>query len=511
MTNKSKMSKGVEALQNNSDFVILNNPLANPKFVRKISKSETKQLSVKEIYIPKLFFEIASQLKPKDLEQIKVTESVQIEINVRQFAKAIEATKNNNFYTDLKNTAEYLAELRIPFIGNDGLLTTVGVVTKTKTDEKGKIIVFVDGELAQRILDVRENGNFSFLKEYIFGLQNGQAIKLYPFFKSWLNYGKYETGLERFKEQFGYNTSGYRFWNNFEAKVLKSATEEINEKTDIVVTYETTGDNLDGLRPRVTGLIFRITTKDKVKVLPSGEYHNKQETTSETEPTETAAPQEPHPEPIEATTPPPPTQTEPKPDNSQLYDLFKKIPIKNKPDDITASVLVDSWVSSLGYEVVKDGFFGMIATKAQPETVAFFTPDNFKKYTGYSKKQEEQEAKKREQQEKQRKEQDKKRFFTDLEHRYNEDKRKHYQKKFEELTDEQKQEYLDELWEVSHPKSVYFRNNDKKTPNSYAVEKIGELATFPNGYDHQATIKNYALKTFGVQIDFDQNGEMILV
>lgn len=502
MTNKPKMNKNIESLQNSSDFVILNNPLASPKFVRRISKTETKAISVREVYAPKLFFEVASRLKPADLEEIKVTESVAIEINIKKFAEAIGASNSSNFYSDIKTTADYLSDLKMSFIGNDGLLTTVGVFNKTKTDEKGKIIVFVDGELAQRILDVREKGNFSFLKEYVFGLKTGQSIKLYPFFKSWLNHGRYETGLERFKEQFGYNTSGYVKFSNLELKVLKPAIEEINEKTDIIVTYETTGDNLDGLRPRVTGLIFWITAKEKTKTLPTGQIYIKQET---------AAPQEQAPEPPQEQEQKPISKAEPKHDNSELYNLFKKIPTKQKPDDITASVLVDGWVSLLGYETVKDGFLGIIATKAQPETVAFFTPDNFKKYIGYTKKHEEKEAKKREQQEQQRKEQDKKKFFAELENKYNEDRRKHYQKKFEELTENEKQEHLQELWEVASPKSVYFRNNDKNNPNSYAIEKIGEIVTFPNGYDHETTIKNYSLKTFGVQIDFDENGQMVLI
>jgi plasmid replication initiation protein len=498
MTNKPKMSKNIEALQNNSDFVILNNPLANPKFVRAISKNENRSISVKEIYVPKLFFEIASKLKPEDLEQIKVTESIQIEIQIKQFAEAIGTTNSSNFYTEIKKTAEYLRSTAISFKGNDGLLTTVGILTKTKTDEKGKIIVFIDGELAQKILEVKESGNFSFLKQYIFGLQNGQSIKLYPFFKSWLNHGRYETGLDRFKEQFGYNTSGYVKFSNFEAKVLKSATEEINEKTDIIVTYETTGENLDGLRPRVTGLIFWITSKEKVKILPNGQPHTPQKTSEPEAVQETAAPPQTE-----------RTQIIENQNNSELYTLFKKIAIKNRPDEITASVLVDSWCNSLGYEVVKDGFLGMVATKAQPETVAFFTPDNFKKYIGYSKKQEEQEAKKRETQEAQRREQEQERFFKDLEYRYNEDKRKHYQKKYNELTGEDKEQYLQELWEGEKLKSVYFKNSNINDPNSYAIEKIGENLTFPNGYDYQKAIKGYALKTFAVQIDFDQNNKMI--
>lgn len=504
MTNKPEMSKEIEALQKNPDFVILNNPLSSPKFVRAISKKESEPLSLRDIYTPKLFYEIASRLKPEDLEHIKTTESIIIEIQTKQFAEAIGATNNNNFYKDLKNTADYLMSVKVPFKGKDGLPTNVGIVTKTKTDEKGKIILFIDGELAQKILEVTDHGNFSFLKEYIFGLQNGQAIKLYPFFKSWVNHGKYETGLDRFKEQFGYNTSGYRFWNNFEAKVLKQAIQEIGNKTDIIVTYETTGENLDGKRPRVTGLIFRITAKNKTKTLPNGQPHAKP--TQKVEPTETAAPPPTPQEQPQTVT----AQDKATPDSKELYDLFKKITIKQKPDEITASVLIDGWVQLLGFELVKDGFLGMIATKAHPETVAFFTPDNFKKYTGYSKKQEEQEAKKRAEQENRKKEQNKKRLIDEIKKNYEQEKREHFKKKYNELEPDQKAQYIEQVWSENENKKIYFRDGNKTFPNSYAIEKIGELVRFPDGYDSKAMLKNYALSKYNIQINFDQNDEIII-
>ena len=46
----------IDDLQNNPDYVVLNNPLAVPKFIRKISRGKERTLS--EVYTPKIFFEI---------------------------------------------------------------------------------------------------------------------------------------------------------------------------------------------------------------------------------------------------------------------------------------------------------------------------------------------------------------------------------------------------------------------------------------------------------------------
>jgi Initiator Replication protein len=269
---KEEMS--IKSIQNDSNYIILSNPFASPKFIKAISKTENKEITVKDIYSRKLFYEIVSRLKPEHLENIKINENIFFDLEVKEFAFMIGAGNNNNFYTDIKNTAEYLANIRIPFLTKDGKITTVGIVSKTKTDEKGKLTLFIDSEMAEKMLEIDERGNFSFLKEYIFKLQNGQAIKLYPFFKRWANHKEpYFTDLERFKEQFGYNTNGYKFWGNFESRVLIPAIAEINLKTDIVVNYKATGDNLEGARPRVKGLIFIITSKKEVKQLPNGERH----------------------------------------------------------------------------------------------------------------------------------------------------------------------------------------------------------------------------------------------
>ena len=507
MTNKTKMSKNIESLQNSSDFVILNNPLASPKFVRRISKTETKAISVKEIYAPKLFFEVASRLKPADLEQIKMTESVAIEINIKQFAEAIGSTNSSNFYTDIRNTAEYLSDLKMSFIGNDGLLTTVGVFNKTKTDEKGKIIVFVDGELAQRILDVREKGNFSFLKEYIFGLKTGQAIKLYPFFKSWLNHGRYETGLDRFKEQFGYNTKGYTRFNRFVTFVLEPATKEINEKTDIIVTYETTGENLDGLRPRVTGLIFWITAKEKTKILPTGQVH-------------TATPKatiEPTPEPIEAT----PPQEQPKhataqavatanpnePTTEEITAILSKIDPKITPEQV--AVLVEFYSPVRLWEMAKQA---SIEHKKTPikNLIGFIKSSADMLGLGLWKKEKEKAKQEQEKAEKVKAEQATKKLLEQITTKYKEDKANYIKAQYEKATEEQKAEAVEMVWNEQSNKRILFQNENKATPNSYGKEKIKELVAFPEGYNERAWIKNHALKTFGVQVDFDQDGQMIL-
>jgi hypothetical protein len=84
---------------------------------------------------------------------------------------------------------------------------------------------------------------------------------------SWRNKGAVEMNLDHFKRKFGCNSKGYSRFKNLKTYVLDPAITEINEKTDLNITYKLLGDNLTGIRPRVTGLQFFITEKVKQKEL----------------------------------------------------------------------------------------------------------------------------------------------------------------------------------------------------------------------------------------------------
>ena len=478
MTNRPKTSNEIESMQSSSDFVVLNNPLSNPKFIRAISKSDTKTLSVRDVYTRKLFFEIASRLKPEDLQDIKTTESITIEIQVKQFAEEIGATNNNNFYTDLKNTAEYLRSLSIPFIGNDGLQTTVGIVTKVKTDEKGKMILFIDGELAQKILEINERGNFSFLKKYIFGLQNGQAIRLYPFLKSWLNNGKYSTNLERFKNDFGYNTVGYNRFNKLEKYVLTPAIGEINEKTDLLVSYEVTGENLESKKPRVNGLIFTIKSKTKqIKAIEQGQ----------------TKPQEPKPQRDKSQI----TQL------STLYTIFTSLkfdPMARLPRE-TAEATIMQWVNKYGYNAVYNGLTQAKDTyKSEIKNpIGFFSGDYFINHKNYINQKE--QSKQEQQQAKQEQGQQTKKLNIIL-NDFAKKEFDYFTRLYDQQTEAVQQYHLEDI--KKNP--VYF-DFENRTLTRLGTIFVGREIAKTTGYDASKTLVNFAKRDYATQILFSKDGK----
>ena len=249
-------------LQNNSDYIILNNLFAIPNFVRLAGKQKKER---NEIYTPKIFFEIVSQLTPKHLEC--VGEYVSVEFNVGDFLTAIASTNSNNDYNHVISCVKKMQQITVEF-ENEKVIAGFSVIPYYKYEKGDKTMrLDIRKELAQAILSVKKSENFSFLKKYLFLLNNAQAIKLFPYFISWRNRGMVEMTLEQFKKRFGYETEGYNKFSNLKLYVLDPAITEINDKTDLEISYKLLGVNLTGIRPRITGLQFFIKEKAKQQQL----------------------------------------------------------------------------------------------------------------------------------------------------------------------------------------------------------------------------------------------------
>jgi hypothetical protein len=413
-------------------------------------------------------------------------QNIEFDINIKDFLSDIGANEKN--YKHLIDSIEVMQSNLLRWKEGDEIITTAIVVKSKHNPRTGKVKILVDNDIARKILEVKEQSNFHFLKSNIFRLQNAQAIKLYPFFKSWLNHGHYSTELERFKKQFGYDTKGYTRFNKVATYILEPAIKEINEKTDIHVSYEPTGENLDGTRPRISGLKFRIYKREDIKLLPN------------TSPT----PNEPH-----YTDPDQPGLFDQEEQTNELAKLLSKITIQDKPAPIVAQSLITSLINEIGYQATKDGLLGMIDSKAQPKTIAFFTPGNLKKYPGYEQAKQDQQDKKNHSKAREQEQIKKQRTIDELKDIYNKQRSEYLKKVYAELDPVARDQHLQELWDSSTAKIVFFRNNDKSNPNNFAIEHIAKIVAFPNGYDEKKHLKSFALNNYDLQIEFNESGDIV--
>jgi plasmid replication initiation protein len=247
----------IRDLQNNPDVVILNNPLSAPKLVRKLGKG--KELQLNEVYTPKLFYDIVSRITPAHLKQFDEGKTtVTISLSIKDFLKSVNAGNSKSLYAHVISCIDLLQTTQVKWSDSEKDYGTTIITHYEHHRGTGKIELVLYKELVKKVVEVSQNEHFSFLKKHLYRLQNAQAIKLFPYFVSWRNRGMVEIDLDVFKKKFGYDTEGYSRFSNLHKYVIDPAINEINEKTELTITYKLQGDNLQGLRPRITGFQFFI-------------------------------------------------------------------------------------------------------------------------------------------------------------------------------------------------------------------------------------------------------------
>lgn len=177
-------------------------------------------------------------------------------IDIDAFLKAVSGDNSN--YRYVIEAIDTLQHTQIKWMQGQHLVSASVISAYKHIPRSGTINIWVFSELARRLLDINQGQNFSFLKDRIFRLKTRAGLKLYPFFKTWANHGKYVCGLEELKKIIGLEASAYPFFSAFQDRILLPAISEINQRTDLFITYERIGQGLNTARPRVRSLQFTI-------------------------------------------------------------------------------------------------------------------------------------------------------------------------------------------------------------------------------------------------------------
>jgi plasmid replication initiation protein len=506
---EDEMSNAIAEMQISNDYLILDNAFSSPKFVKQLSKTEYK-LAKTDTYTLKLFAELLSRLNYEILENTTEVNQIKIEINIKDFLNDI-GIGHNMGYSYVIEASRYLKTLMLQWKEKDGIIKESVFVSYSEHNPKtGKVSLFIPQQFAKRVLDVGMKENFSFLKQNLFKLENNQAIKLYQFFKSWQNKGVYQTDLERFKEQFGYNTSGYKLYSKFKERVLEPATKEINNKTDIIVSYQTTGDNLESLRPRVKGLIFTIKAKGKdIKQLPNRERHQtphlKDEKTHISNLIKAVAPQE-------QTAQPQKIQLTDQPSHVQIVELGEKLKLNNiqvqtimdelKGNHIRAFEVLQGCINEGKAKIINSNFAYIIGS-INTLGVGLW-------------QQEQAKAKKKEAE---KIEKEKQATIQKIQTDYQDRKKAQFLKLYASATDQEKTDLLEHIRETKTLDTIAGKRNYHINKETNQLNEGGEVLAGSILAEQKNTgiavrqnkFRNEIFEKYGYQIDFDDKDQVIIL
>ena len=183
-----------------------------------------------------------------------------LRIDALRYAQAFDTTRQNG-YARMKEAEDTLFNRRFSFIDSEGKLVKSRWIQRVRyLDDEGAIEIVFTTDVVKGI--TRLDGAEEFFTQYLLSqtanLSSVYSVRLYELLIQWKNAVKTPVfELSLFRGQMGLNDDEYKDMSNFKKRVLDLAINEINEKTDLTVSYtqEKRGRTISGFK-------FTVRAKD---------------------------------------------------------------------------------------------------------------------------------------------------------------------------------------------------------------------------------------------------------
>lgn len=186
-----------------------------------------------------------------------------LRIDALRYAEVFETTRQNG-YMMMKEAEETLFNRRFSFIDeNGGVVKSRWIQQVRYLDDEGAIELVFTVAVVKGI--TRIDGAEEFFTQYLLSqtavLDSVYAVRLYELLTQWRSAKQTPLfELDVFRGQMGLGDDEYIRMGNFKARVLDLAVDQINEKTDLQVSYE------QHKRGRfIIGFSFKVREKPKTK------------------------------------------------------------------------------------------------------------------------------------------------------------------------------------------------------------------------------------------------------
>ena len=171
-----------------------------------------------------------------------ITSDSKLEIHAHDYASRFDVS-NSGAYKALKEAVNNLFDRQFSFKepdkqGNLGVVKSRWVSRIKYIDATATLEVTFAPDVVPLITRLEQHFTSYQLKQ-VAQLTSKYAIRLYELLIAWRATGKVpELELSEFRNRLGVGDNEYTAMNNFKSRVLEPALKQINEHTDITVTYE---------------------------------------------------------------------------------------------------------------------------------------------------------------------------------------------------------------------------------------------------------------------------------
>ena len=193
-----------------------------------------------------------------------ITADSKLEIHASDYASRFDVS-NEGAYWALKNAVLNLFERQFSFKeadkkGNIGTVKSRWVSRIKYIDTTATLEVTFAPDVVPLITRLEQHFTSYQLKQ-VTQLKSKYSIRLYELLIAWREVGKMpQIELSDFREKLGIDADEYVRMSDFKIRVLEPSIKQINEHTDIIVTYE---QHKKGRT--ITGFSFRFKQKQQAK------------------------------------------------------------------------------------------------------------------------------------------------------------------------------------------------------------------------------------------------------
>ena len=186
-----------------------------------------------------------------------------LRIDALRYAEMFETTRQNG-YKRMKEAEETLFNRRFSYIDDDGKVIKSRWIQQVRyLDDEGAIELVFTLAVVNGIsrIDGAEDFFTSYLLEQTASMDSIYSVRLYELLVQWKAAKQTPMfALEKFRDQLGVGIEEYKAMNDFKKRVLLVAIDEINEKSDIKISYEQVKKGRS-----IAGFKFKVLVKDKPK------------------------------------------------------------------------------------------------------------------------------------------------------------------------------------------------------------------------------------------------------
>lgn len=243
---------------------------SNDLFLKSVGQFSAIQL--------RIFLYLLSQLPRKKMDEIP---AINVDIKTLNALIDLSPTERDSFH--LKKVLDNLATLPATVMDVDGNIIMTTWFDFIRVSSDGDSFIFQIQSILKPFL-MELTGQFAIYQlGYILSMKSSHAMRLYDFLKTIAYKNTYEVPLDELRQYLGlveFNDDGeiigYRLptYKEFNRQVLKPCIDQINEKTDLMVSYEPRKSPTD--RRVISSILFTVAMKQNPPVvtstLPSSRY-----------------------------------------------------------------------------------------------------------------------------------------------------------------------------------------------------------------------------------------------